>query len=285
MSLSSLVGGTVSSLVGSALNGSSSSNPTLLRYPRELENVNLHPALIQFQFFHRLDFMKGNFSDTIQLYMPEQASAPSTISWDFENFGIVGKSVAEALKNGTSAQDVQGTISGVLDRIKHQAIFNAGADVINKAGAITGDSNVSGKGLGGEIAGKVPNPYLTAVFRGVDFRKFNFTFKFTPLREQDCVTISNIIKTFRKHSLPHYADEGSFLNYPSECAIAYYWKGKQNKYLPKFKRAVCTGIDTDFSSAGTFATLRNGMPAHITINTSWSEVEIVTRQDVEDYGF
>ena len=69
----------LSSLVGSALNGSSS-NPTLLRYPRELENVNLHPALIQFQFFHRLDFMKGNFSDTIQLYMPEQASAYSTVS-------------------------------------------------------------------------------------------------------------------------------------------------------------------------------------------------------------
>lgn len=257
----------------------------LLRYPQNLGNINLHPAIMQFQFFQRDGFLKGSFSDTVQLYMPEQASAPSTVSWDTENFGIVGKSVADAIRNGTSAQDVQGTISGVLDRVKHQAVFETGAKVINEAGGFIGDTNVSGRGLGGEITGKIPNPYLTAVFRGVDFRKFNFTFKFTALHEEDCNTISRIIRTFRKHALPHYADQSAFFNYPSECGIAYFWKGQVNPHLPRFKRAVCTGIDTDFSSMGTFANMRNGMPSHITLSTSWSEIEIVTRQDVEDFGF
>ncbi len=257
----------------------------LLRYPHNIGNVNLHPAIMQFQFFHRQNFIQGSFSDTVQLYMPEQANAPSTVSWDTESFGIVGKNVAEALRNGTSAQDVKSVVSGTMDRIKHQAIFETGAKAINTVGGFIGDTNVSGTGLGGQVAGKVPNPYLTAVFRGVDFRKFSFTFKFTPLSEEDCEVVTNIIKTFRKHALPYYADQEAFLNYPSECGIAYFWKGKMNPYLPRFKRAVCTGVDVDFSSAGTFATFRNGMPTHITMSTSWSEIEIVTRQDVEDYNF
>lgn len=257
----------------------------LLRYPKSLGNVNLHPAIIQFQFYNRLNFTDMNFGDTIQLYMPEQASSPSTVSWDFENFGIIGKSVSEALAKGTSGQDVQGTISGVIEKMKQQAVFNAGADVINKVGGFLGDSNVSARGLGGAVTSKVPNPYLTAVFRGVDFRKFSFTFKFTPLTEQDCYVIRDIIKTFRANSLPYYTDNKAFLSYPSECSIAYFWKGEINSFLPKTKRVVCTGIDSDWNGAGTFAPMRNGAPVQITINTSWAETEIITRRDVEKFGY
>ena len=64
----------------------------LLRYPHNIGNVNLHPAIMQFQFFHRQNFIQGSFSDTVQLYMPEQANAPSTVSWDTENFGLFTES-------------------------------------------------------------------------------------------------------------------------------------------------------------------------------------------------
>lgn len=259
---------------------------SFLRYPQNLGNVNLHPAIMQFQFYSRNDFGANKFEDTVQLYMPEQASAPSTVSWDTENFGLVGKTLAEFTRSGTNDAEVKQVASGAIDKIKHQAIFGTMAKVANSVDGLTGGgANVTAQGMGGEIAGKIPNPYLTAVFRGVDFRKFNFTFKFTPLNQDDCATIDNIIKTFRKHSLPYYADGAAFFNYPSECSIGYFWKKDLNPYLPRFKRAVCTGIDVDYSSAGTFATLRNGMPAHITMSTSWSEITVVTREDVESYHY
>ena len=257
----------------------------LYRYPRNINNVNLHPGIMQFQFFSRDGFVKSTFSDTVQLYSPEQANSPSTVSYDTENFGMAGKKMAEMLRSGTNAQDVKGTISGMMDKMKHQAIFNTTAEMVNKVNGIFGDSNLTGQGLGGQVAGKIANPYMTVVFRGVDFRKFSFTFKFTALSEDDCTTINNIIKTFRKHALPYYADQTAFLNYPSECGIAYFWKGKLNEFLPRFKRAVCTGVDVDYTSGGTFAMFRNGMPIHITMSTTWQEVEIVTREDVESYNF
>lgn len=263
---------------------------SLYRYPRNLGNVNLHPAIIQFQFFERGGFNKqgigvASASDTIQLYQPEQASAPSTTSWDTEQFGIVGNAVTEMLKGGTSAQDIGGAVSGAMARIKHQAVFNTVAKGINSTKALQGDVNVTGMGVGGQIAGKIPNPYAVAVFRGIDFRKFQFVFKFTPLSEEDCVLVDNIVRTFRKHQLPYYADQGAFLNYPSEAGIAYFFKGKVNKFLPRFKKAVCTGVDVDYIGAGTFSVFRNGMPVSITVTTNWMETELVTRQDVEDYGF
>lgn len=260
----------------------------LYRYPRNLENVNLHPGIIQFQFFERHQVQRLIPSDTIQLYMPEQASAPSSVSWDSENFGFLGNTVANMMKSGQSATDMESTINGALDRVKHQAVFSTTAAGIGKINERTGGmfgGTPSATGLGGEVAGKVPNPYLTCVFRGVDFRNFNFTFKFTPLNESDCDLISNIITTMRKHAYPYYMDESAFLSYPSECMIAYFWKGKLNPFMHRFKRAVCTGIDVDYTSAGTFATLRNGMPAHITLSTQWKEIEVVTRQDIEYLGY
>lgn len=258
----------------------------LYRYPRNLENVNLHPALIQFQFFERNQVQRILQSDTIQLYMPEQASAPSSVSWDSENFGFIGNTVSKMMKSGQSATDLNSTVNGALDRVKHQAVFSTVAGGVqkmnDKMGAI---GNMSATGLGGEVAGKVPNPYLTCVFRGVDFRNFNFTFKFTPLSENDCTLIDNIVKTMRKHAYPYYMDDKAFLSYPSECMIAYFYKGKLNPYMHRFKRAVCTGIDVDYTSAGTFSTHRNGMPTHITLSTQWKEIEIITRQDIENFGY
>lgn len=262
----------------------------LYRFPKQINNVNLHPAIIQFQFFERGGFNKqgigvASASDTIQVFCPDQIQAPSTVSWSDEQFGIVGNAVTEMLKGNTTAADIDSTITGVTARIKHQAVFNTVAKGINATRAIQGDVNVTGTGVGGQIAGKIPNPYAVAVFRGVDFRKFSFGFQFTPLSEEDCILVDNIVKTFRKHQLPYYADEGSFLNYPSEAAIAYFWKGKVNNFLPRFKKAVCTGVDVNYVGTGTFSAFRNGMPVSINVSTQWMETEIVTRQDVEDYGF
>lgn len=256
------------------------------RYPKALDNINLHPGLIQFQFFERHQVQRIIPSDNIQLYMPEQASAPSSVSWDSENFGFLGNTVANMIKSDQSATDMESTINGALQRVKHQAVFSTTAAGVQKANNELGaQGNMSAQGLGGEVAGKVPNPYLTCVFRGVDFRNFNFTFKFTPMQESDCDLITNIITTMRKHAYPNYMDDASFLSYPSECMIAYFWKGKLNPYMHRFKRAVCTGIDVDYTSAGTFARLRNGMPAHITLSTQWKEIEIITRQDIEYLGY
>lgn len=248
-----------------------------LIYPKTLVNEDLNPAFIQFQYYERNSIKDSNIDDIVQLYMPESVAQPSTVSWDSEKFGFVGGSIAGGLRKNSNASlsDLYGKAS---DKLVSTGLANIGSSAAQLLGG-----KVSADALMGEIAGKIPNPYLTMVFRGVDFRNFAFTFRFTPFSESDCDTIDQIIKTMRSNALPpgtSASDPGPFLGYPKECAISYHWRGAENKWLHKFKKAVCTAVDVDYTSSGMFSVMRNGFPSEITVSTKWSEIELVLRDDV-----
>ncbi|QXN67301.1 hypothetical protein [Stenotrophomonas phage BUCT608] len=260
-----------------------------LVYPKSLRDPDANPGWIQFNFFERDSPKESSPIDKIALYMPESISQPSTVSWDSEKFGFIGNAVAAgaaAFNRDRSlggamqaAQTAFGQMEGGSDVLMARAMANLGSAAVGLMGG-----NVSAEGLMGAVAGKIFNPYMTMVFRGIDFRNFAFTFKFVPFSEKDCDTIDEIVKTFRKNQLPEWESGRTFLGYPNECQISYKWKDQDNKWLHKFKRAVCTAVDVDYTPAGGFNSMRNGMPATITVSTKWNEIELVTRKDVDE-GF
>lgn len=240
-----------------------------LQYPPNIGNPDNQPASIMFSFYERESYKKSSPTDIIHLYMPETAAAPATTSWDAEAFGFVGATVSGG--RGFSLGDT-------ASRALHQGGANIAAAVVNKMGG-----QVSAESLMGEMMGKIPNPYITMVFKGVDFRKFQFEFKFAPFSEKDCDIIDAIIKAFRGNSLPpgSGANKGpAFLGYPMEVETKYLWMGKDNPWLHKFKRAVITGVDVNYAAAGQFSSMRNGFPTNINVTINLSEVEIVLRDDV-----
>lgn len=267
---------------------------SLLRYPKTLGDLDANPAWIQFAFFERKSPKVSTVGDKIHLYMPEQVAQPSTVSWDAENFGFIGNALRTGAANVVNAykqkdigalvagatKQAENVIIGGVDLMTARGLANIGSMAVGLMGG-----NVSAEGLMGEIGGKVPNPYLTMIFRGINFRDFAFSFKFFPHSEDDCKTIDDIIKSFRANSLPNYEGAGDvFLGYPMECEISYMWENNRNPWLHRFKRAVCTGIDVDYTSSGMFSTMRNGFPSEIVLTTKWSEIDLVTRKDVYSNG-
>lgn len=255
-----------------------------LHYPSNLVNKDLNPAFIQFAYFHRDDKMRLSPKTMIQLSMPEQISQPSTVSWDNEKFGMAGKIISDGIKkvsgSNEGTMDMNSMIDAVSQRVKQGAMFNIAA-VANKGLG----GGASAEGMMGEVTGRIPNPYVTAIFRGVNFRTFDFVFKFTPLSEKDCELINNIVKEMRSNALPESMDSSAFLSYPYECQISYFWKGKRNAWLNRFKRAACTKVDVNYAGTGSFTAMRNGFPTQIIVSTTWTELELVTRSDVTDGGY
>ena len=242
-------------------------------YPSNIGNADRQPASIMFSFYERESYKTSTPSDIIHLYMPDQVSQPSTVAWDTEAFGILGAAIS-----GQRNAGVIGNAADIASRAAQSGAANIASKVISKMGG-----QVSAEGLMGEMAGKIPNPYVTMIFKGVDFRKFEMEFKFAPFSESDCDTIDAIIKAFRANSLPpgSGANKGpSFLGYPQEAEIKYMWMGQDNKWLHKFKRSVITQVDVNYSAAGVFSTQRNGFPSNIIVTLAFSEVEIVLRDDV-----
>lgn len=255
-------------------------------YPPGLQSEDKYPAYMSFEFMERKDPTKSTLSDIVYLYMPERASQPSTVSWENEKFGFVGKHMAQSV-SGVAGGNIN--LDAALDAAYEGAQVaaqrmggNVGAKIANMLGG-----QVSAEGLAGEVTGQIPNPYLTMVFRGVDFRNFGYTFRFFPFKESDCKVIDDIVKTFRGFALP--PGEGSsgagVLGYPKEVQISYKWMGEDNMWLHRFKRAVITGVDVDYTPNSMFSVMRNGFPTCIEMNLKLTEIEIVLRDDVLEKGY
>lgn len=262
-----------------------------LVYPRDLGNPDRFPAWINFSFFKRHNVEKREATDKIDLYMPESVENPSTVRWSTEDFGFVGNKIASAAQS-VSNSGFDGITMDSIKRASGDAAWLASARALSGAGSAAAallGGDVTAEGLMGEVAGKIPNPYLTMVFKGVDFRSFAFVFKFFPFSEEDCDRIYKIINTFRKNVLPGKGDNGAFLTYPMECDISYKWGGASsgdgggqfgNKWLHKFKPAYCTAFDVNYTNTGMFSVMRNGFPSEISVAMKWSERELVTAEDI-----
>lgn len=249
-----------------------------LSYPKSIGDPASQPASIMFSFYERESYKKSAPSDIIHLYMPEDVNQPSTTAWDAEAFGLVGATMA-----GSRNAGIAGGAMDAASAAWGSAKANIASSIIGKMGG-----NVSAEAYMGETQGRIPNPYVTMVFKGVDFRKFQMVFTFAPFTESDCKVIDDIVKTFRGNSLPPGSGENKgpvFLGYPMEVEIKYLWMGKDNEWLHKFKRSVITGVEVDNAAAGMFSTMRNGFPTNTKVTLSLSEVEIVLRDDVKQKGY
>jgi hypothetical protein len=155
-----------------------------------------------------------------------------------------------------------------------------GAELANKAGAQLGDLGTIVKGA----AGVATNPNILVMFQGLSRRNFQFQFVFIPSNEKESRNIRNIIKTFRFHSSPEllYGTSRFYLA-PSTFDIEVFHKGKTNKNIPKFKTCALTNCEVNYSPRG-WSTYVDGMPAVVEMTLTFSEIEQVTRQDVEE-GF
>jgi hypothetical protein len=275
----SIVPANAQSILTSANNGANS-----LTWPETLKNVTINPAHINFQFYERKDKANADeLSTSINLPMPDDVRNPSTINWDNgTDFGMMGDALVKGLKNIQAGEGSVGglkeQLGGMTERVKSLAFYTGVANLNSKA--MLGGENLSANDFMGAVSSKMPNPYKTMLFRGVDFRKFTFVFNFVPFSEDDCQTIYKIIEKFRYHSYPAFATQKMFFTYPDECEISYMWESGHNKWLNNFKRAVCTSVDVDYAPNGQWTSLRNGFPSMIRLTTSWTEVKVLTKEDI-----
>lgn len=259
------------------LGGSSKSRNLELTYPTTLNSITLNPAHINFQFFDRNTNSK---STSINLPMPNNVSNTNPISWDSKDFGMMGDTVVKSISamkdTGYNEDSVKSHLNSMAERMKSVAFYSGMSELVSK----TGGNSLDAGDIMGAVDGKTLNPFRTMLFRGVNFRSFNFVFDLVPFSESDCDLIYNIITSFRAHSSPDFSTDKMFFSYPDECQITYMWESGANKWLNNFKRAVCTDVNIDYAPMGHWTSIRNGFPNVIRIDTKWTEVNVVTRKDI-----
>ena len=128
------------------------------------------------------------------------------------------------------------------------------------------------------------NPFREVMFESVDYRSFQFTYKFFPKDESETMKIRQIIKTFKHHMHPELKSNKMFYIYPSEFDIQYFYKDKTNPYLHNFARCALTNMTVEYGG-DQFVTFENGSPSELSMTLTFQELEQMTSEGIINYGY
>ena len=233
--------------------------------------------------FSKLGSKHTYISDSIILYMPpEGMKFNQSASYEAMETGLAGD----------VAQGVGGVINDTGFKAKLQAAAKGTTAVVQElvkeagfgvASLIPGFEN--SKDLYNKFRGQAKYPNLESIFKSVPFREFSFPFTFAPKNEKEKDAVHKIIQLFRFHMLPEQqSGANGYFNVPSEFQITYMYRDNENSYLPRISRCVLKQCAIDYAPEGVVSTLtpdeRGAPPTLITMNLSFGETEIMTKETV-----
>jgi hypothetical protein len=128
------------------------------------------------------------------------------------------------------------------------------------------------------------NPFREVLFESVDYRTFNFRYKFFPKNKSESQKVFKIIETLKKHMHPELTAGKLFYIYPSEFDIQYFFKDKENNYINKFAKCALTDMSVDYGG-DQFATFEDGAPVEVGMNLTFKELEQMTSEGIEKNGY
>jgi hypothetical protein len=202
----------------------------------------------------------------ISLYIPNDLSTSYGVTWGEEE-KLDGTGIRSQL--GSDLLGGKGAFSSALTffgtAIARGALENKG---LQKAARVT------------------QNTKKEQLFQGVDFRTINFSYQFAPKNEIEAANVLQIIRMFRHHMLPEFADENQFIYiYPSEFEIKYFKGDKESEYLERHFTAVLTNCIINYTPTGQFVTFENGMPSQINMTLTFKELFLPSKESSGDGSF
>jgi hypothetical protein len=128
------------------------------------------------------------------------------------------------------------------------------------------------------------NPFREVLFESVDYRSFQFKYRFYPKSKTETDRVHDIITMFKIHMHPELTAGKLFFIYPSEFDIQYYYEDKENNYLNKFARCALVDMQVDYGGEQ-FSTFEDGAPTEIGLSLTFQELEQMTSEGIEKYGY
>ena len=222
-------------------------------------------------------------NDAIILYMPPNVLTNYTSAYKNTELGANVGEVAGIVSK------FDGTAAGGVEAVKGGA--GLGAHMVERAlGSMVGTA------LGGDInaardklSNRAQNNFLEATFTGIDFRKFSFSWKFTPKSPDEVLQVQKIIKTFKFHMLPEIkgGNHGRWFTTPAEFDLFYMFRGDENTYLNKIHTSVLLNMEVNYAPNGyqTFRPLDDknntgAPPTEIDMKLDFQETKLITKEDV-----
>jgi Tail-tube assembly protein len=247
------------------------------------ETLNLRPRL-------------SRIKQTIAIYMPDtmifanrhdyqdQISATSAMG-DAARLASLGGSVGGVVD---IAKDIaQGVKNVYLDKGTKQFNSAATAELVSSVAESTGVVGSGFTDLQLKSHDRAINPHAEMVFRRTSNRNFEFVFDLVARSQAEAIAIQNIIRTFKVYAAPEVnADNGGrYYIPPALFDIKFYFLNTENQAIPRISTCALSAIQVNYAGSNQFATFNDGTPISINMALSFTEVDIMTRALIDNFGY
>ena len=230
-------------------------------------------------------------TDSIVLYMPATIQTNTNVVYKGSEMGNLASSIATAAGDFYSKAQEIGYVDAAMDQVPNwleMGIEDVQRAIAKGVSAIVGGDIASAVD---KISNRAQNRYLESLFDSIGFRKFSYTYKFTPKSPEESLKVRDIIKLFKFHMSPELPEDdlGRFFIPPAEWDVFYMFRGDENDFLNKITSCVLTNMDINYAN-GRFQTFRainhegvkGAPPTEIEMKLDFMETAIITKKEVAE---
>ena len=230
----------------------------------------------------------------VELPAPQEINDSNSVTWGDDKLNalqLAGLTVAQAAISGGSEDAVELaqsamavlqrgiSIPGLTPQTQNAIKASISGAAINALGA-----NVSAGSILSRSTGQILNSNLELLFQGVNLRTFPFTFTFSPRNSKEADVVKAIIKSLKASMAPKAGDyngsaQGIFLKSPDLFQLKYLHDGEDHPFLNTFKLCALTGMQVNYTNAGTYASYGDGTPVNIRMNLNFKEINPIYHED------
>ena len=233
----------------------------------------------------------GTSYPTIVMYMPEDVSTGFRGNWGGKAMSTVGADMLRAAGASGGFNKFKSAADGVASSVGRGKQLVA-TKAIQKLVAGIGGDNLSNDDIFGSISGSILNPNTELLFNSVDMRNFQLNFKLVPRNGTEASTCNNIVKTFKKCTLPKRdpgevfgftgpSETAGFIGVPNLCRVSFMKGSSEHDVLPRFKMCAVTQVDVNYTPDGAYATYADGQPVAMTLTLNFQETKICFAEEVD----
>ena len=230
----------------------------------------------------------------IELPIPQEVNDANSVTWGEDSlniFQLAGLAAAQRImtRPGETFQDVANLIQkgidlpNVDDNVKNAVLAGISGQAINALGG-----NVSPGSVIARSTGQILNSNLELLFKGVNLRSFPFSVTFSPRNFEEAIRVKTIIRYLKQTMAPKTGvvggGTGIFLKSPDVFSLRYLHKGADHPFLNSFKLCALTGLNVNYTNAGTYASYDQGTPVNIRMNMTFKELNPIYSEDYEGMG-
>ena len=267
----------------------------------------------------RISPVQKTFAGTAFLPIPSNLVDAVGINYNDAELGLVGGGIANFTQ---SVPGVEETINSAIAGAKNltdMSIADAGSKVIEgakslmeKASGVTATSFLDATASQVENAsllfrtgqdglavglnrrfGGIPNPNVTALFRGVGLKNHSFEWKLAPRSEDETQHLFDIVHAFKHSALPSIGNSDlaarATLSFPDEVEIGIHGTTGTRKHhveaMMMFKPCVIKNVTVNYTPDNTPSFFReSGFPTAVSLRLDLQETQIHTKEDYPAQG-